>query len=93
MSSSEVMTLGCATANLTNPLLLGPWIWIVATILASHDDWVMREFDSHSPPAQREFVHGMESVDAADLHDAANRLHEIVEEVVRRGQQNPPLEM
>jgi len=53
----------------------------------------MREFDSHSPPAQREFVHAMESVDAADLHDAANRLHEIVEEVVRRGQQNPPLEM
>jgi hypothetical protein len=34
----------------------------------------------------------MESVDAADLHDAANRLHEIVEEVVRRGQQNQPLE-
>ena len=36
-------------------------------------------------------VHGVESVDPADLHDAANRLHEIVEEVIRRSQNNPPV--
>jgi len=35
-------------------------------------------------------VHGMDVVDPADLHDAANRLHEIVEEVIRRSQENPP---
>jgi uncharacterized protein with HEPN domain len=35
-------------------------------------------------------VHGVESVDPADLHDAANRLHEIVDEVIRRSQQNLP---
>jgi uncharacterized protein with HEPN domain len=35
-------------------------------------------------------VHGTESVDLADLHDAANRLHEIVEEVIRRSKQTPP---
>jgi ppGpp synthetase/RelA/SpoT-type nucleotidyltranferase len=36
-------------------------------------------------------VHGVESVDPADLHDAANRLHEIVEEVIRRMPQDPPV--
>jgi ppGpp synthetase/RelA/SpoT-type nucleotidyltranferase len=35
-------------------------------------------------------VHGVEVVDPADLHDAANRLHEIVEEIIRRSQQGPP---
>jgi ppGpp synthetase/RelA/SpoT-type nucleotidyltranferase len=35
-------------------------------------------------------VHGMDTVDATDLHDAANRLHDIVDEVIRRSQQNPP---
>jgi uncharacterized protein with HEPN domain len=36
-------------------------------------------------------VHGVESVDSADLHDAASRLHEIVEEVIRRMPQDPPV--
>jgi hypothetical protein len=36
-------------------------------------------------------VHGMDVVDPADLHDAANRLHDIVEEVIRRMQQDPPV--
>jgi hypothetical protein len=35
-------------------------------------------------------VHGMEEVDPADLHDAANRLHDIVEEIIRRSQQDSP---
>jgi hypothetical protein len=35
-------------------------------------------------------VHGMEEADPADLHDAANRLHDIVEEIIRGNQQNPP---
>lgn len=35
-------------------------------------------------------VHGMESVDPVDLHDAAARLHDIIEGVVRRMQQEPP---
>jgi ppGpp synthetase/RelA/SpoT-type nucleotidyltranferase len=35
-------------------------------------------------------VHGVDTVDATDLHDAANRLHDIVDEVIRRSQQNPP---
>jgi ppGpp synthetase/RelA/SpoT-type nucleotidyltranferase len=34
-------------------------------------------------------VHGVESVNPADLHDAANRLHDIVEEVIRCSGQNP----
>jgi ppGpp synthetase/RelA/SpoT-type nucleotidyltranferase len=36
-------------------------------------------------------VHGVDVVDPADLHDAANRLHDIVEEVIRRIQQDPPV--
>jgi hypothetical protein len=32
----------------------------------------------------------MEEADPADLHDAANRLHDIVEEIIRGNQQNPP---
>ncbi len=36
-------------------------------------------------------VHGMEEADPADLHDAANRLHEIVEEIIRRNQQDQPV--
>jgi hypothetical protein len=35
-------------------------------------------------------VHGVDVVDPADLHDAANRLHDIVEEVIRRTQENRP---
>lgn len=35
-------------------------------------------------------VHGVDTVDATDVHDAANRLHDIVDEVIRRSQQNPP---
>lgn len=35
-------------------------------------------------------VHGMEEADPADLHDAANRLHDITEGIIRRNQ-NPPL--
>jgi hypothetical protein len=34
-------------------------------------------------------VNGVEVVDSADLHDAANRLHEIVEAIIRSGQQDP----
>jgi hypothetical protein len=34
-------------------------------------------------------VHGVEVADPADLHDAANRLHEIVEEIISRSQQDP----
>src|SRR5712691_3269327 len=37
MSSSDAMTLGCATANLTNPSSLGPCIRVVVTVPASHD--------------------------------------------------------
>ena len=36
-------------------------------------------------------VHGVEAVDPAGLHDAANRLHEIVAEILRRSQNDPPL--
>jgi len=36
-------------------------------------------------------VHGAESVDPADLHDAANRLHEIVEEIIRPTPRDPPV--
>lgn len=36
-------------------------------------------------------VHGVDVVDPADLHDAANRLHDIVEEVIRRIPQDPPV--
>lgn len=36
-------------------------------------------------------VHGVDVVDPADLHDSANRLHDIVEEVIRRIQQDPPV--
>ena len=35
-------------------------------------------------------VHGMEEADPADLHDAANSLHDIVDEIIRGNQQNPP---
>jgi hypothetical protein len=35
-------------------------------------------------------VHGMEEVDSADLHDAANRLHDIVEAIIRRNPQDAP---
>jgi len=49
----------------------------------------MREFE-RIRRMRNGVVHGVESVDPADLHDAANRLHEIVEGVIRRSQQNPP---
>ncbi len=49
----------------------------------------MREFE-RIRRMRNGVVHGVESVDPADLRDAANRLHEIVEEVIRRSQQNPP---
>jgi hypothetical protein len=55
----------------------------------------------HFVPDVREFerirrmrngvVHGVDVVDPADLHDSANRLHDIVEEVIRRIQQDPPV--
>jgi hypothetical protein len=49
----------------------------------------MREFE-RIRRMRNGVVHGVDVVNPADLHDAANRLHDIVEQVILRSQQNSP---
>ena len=85
----ETDPLSTGIAWTINPAKIKEWNRIPENPVLSPKQTDVREFE-RIRRLRNGVVHGMEEVDPADLHDAANRLHDIVEEIIRRSQQDSP---